>query len=379
LTSEPQEEDQSEERGLVPEILGMLAVVYILVLGASLLAGSVAFVANSLYVIVAAVFLYIPWWWMDRKGLDFDAFGLTTERMGRDILIGLAAALLTAAPFAAGYWYWQTEVHDRAYQFQWSNYLKWSPEYEGEPDSWGDEPGVWIWTRDRQVHVGVRAEDAQRSTFSVEVDEPMLPIVEGEASAKMDGADRTRWEVRVPAGSGKSRLVVRPQGPGTADFAKTLSVEATSDATLPIRAGPSASRKSDGSFSMHRGLGWLGLWLITHVFFVALPEEFFYRGYLQTRIRQAFGYEVDSTDEADTAGDSAIAGFTASNLLASIAFAAGHLLIPIGGQIQPGRASVFFPSLIFGWLRDWTGGVAASVTYHAACNMMMLLAAVHFF
>jgi hypothetical protein len=368
LTPDPQEEEPNEERRLVPEILGMLAVVYVLVLGASLLAGSVAFVANSLYVIVAAVFLYIPWWWMDREGLDFDAFGLTTEGMGRDIAIGLVAALLTAAPFAAGYWYWQTEVNERAYQFQWSNYLKWAPEYEGEPQSWGDEPGIWIWTRDRQVHVGLRADDSTETEIQVDVDAASLPIVEGEASARMASTERTRWEVRLPADSGKSRLVFKPQGPGTEDFTESLSVKVPSDSNVPIYVGPSASRQSGGSFSMQRGLGWLGLWLITHVFFVALPEEFFYRGYLQTRIRQAFG-----------SGEATIFGFTLSNLVASIAFAAGHLLIPIGGQIQLGRASVFFPSLIFGWLRDWTGGIAASVTYHAACNMMMLLAAVHFF
>jgi membrane protease YdiL (CAAX protease family) len=31
--------------------------------------------------------------------------------------------------------------------------------------------------------------------------------------------------------------------------------------------------------------------------------------------------------------------------------------------------SVFFPSLLFGWLRARTGGIGASVFFHALCNL----------
>jgi membrane protease YdiL (CAAX protease family) len=30
---------------------------------------------------------------------------------------------------------------------------------------------------------------------------------------------------------------------------------------------------------------------------------------------------------------------------------------------------VFFPSLVFGWLRAKTGGIGAAVLFHAACNI----------
>jgi hypothetical protein len=33
------------------------------------------------------------------------------------------------------------------------------------------------------------------------------------------------------------------------------------------------------------------------------------------------------------------------------------------------RLAVFFPALVFGWLRARTGGIGAGVIYHAACNL----------
>jgi uncharacterized protein len=50
---------------------------------------------------------------------------------------------------------------------------------------------------------------------------------------------------------------------------------------------------------------------------------------------------------------------------------------------QPARLSVFFPSLVFGWLRApkkgtpkkgmQTGGIGAAVAFHAACNIFSAL------
>jgi membrane protease YdiL (CAAX protease family) len=50
-------------------------------------------------------------------------------------------------------------------------------------------------------------------------------------------------------------------------------------------------------------------------------------------------------------------------------FAAGHL-----ATVQvPARLAVFFPALLFGWLRARTGGVGASVFFHATCNLYSLV------
>jgi membrane protease YdiL (CAAX protease family) len=88
---------------------------------------------------------------------------------------------------------------------------------------------------------------------------------------------------------------------------------------------------------------------------IALPEEVFYRGYLQTRLDDAWSGRVRILG--------APIGF--SVLVTSIIFALGHLAT----IHDPGRLAVFFPSLLFGWLRVRTGGVGASIAFHASCNL----------
>jgi membrane protease YdiL (CAAX protease family) len=93
----------------------------------------------------------------------------------------------------------------------------------------------------------------------------------------------------------------------------------------------------------------------TQLLMVALPEEAFYRGYLQTRLDKAWGAR------SNVLGARLGAGVVVSNLI----FALGHLLtLP-----YPGRLAVFFPGLAFGWLRAKTGGIGAALVFHALCNL----------
>lgn len=95
-----------------------------------------------------------------------------------------------------------------------------------------------------------------------------------------------------------------------------------------------------------------------HLLVVALPEEMFYRGYLQSRLEQAWPsrWRVFGTRVG------------AGLLVASLVFALGHLL----ATPLITRLAVFFPSLLFGWLRARTGGIGSSVLFHAACNVFSL-------
>jgi uncharacterized protein len=86
-----------------------------------------------------------------------------------------------------------------------------------------------------------------------------------------------------------------------------------------------------------------------------LAEEAFYRGYLQTSVddhlppkRRVLGAQV---------------GW--GILIVSAVFALGHLLT----RFDPNRLAVFFPSLVFGWLRLRTGGIGAPTVFHALCNL----------
>jgi membrane protease YdiL (CAAX protease family) len=95
--------------------------------------------------------------------------------------------------------------------------------------------------------------------------------------------------------------------------------------------------------------------LVGQVAIIALPEEVFYRGYLQSRLDEVWlpRFRVFG------------AMLGPSLVVTSAIFALGHLAT----IHDPGRLAVFFPSLLFGWLRARTGGVGASIAFHALCNV----------
>jgi len=102
---------------------------------------------------------------------------------------------------------------------------------------------------------------------------------------------------------------------------------------------------------------------------IALPEEAFYRGYLQSRLDAAlpgFGWRKDASGASVPVRLRVLgASIGPALLLTSLIFAAGHFAT----IRQPARLAVFFPSLLFGWLRCRTGGVGAGIAFHAACNL----------
>lgn len=98
-------------------------------------------------------------------------------------------------------------------------------------------------------------------------------------------------------------------------------------------------------------------WLLVpyHLFFVAIPEEFFYRGYVQTRLNEVFPrrFLVFGTP----------VGWALP--LASLYFAFGHSLV----TVRWWHFATFFPGLLFGWLRERTGNPLAGALLHAWANV----------
>ncbi|MBI4508933.1 MAG: CPBP family intramembrane metalloprotease [Deltaproteobacteria bacterium] len=116
----------------------------------------------------------------------------------------------------------------------------------------------------------------------------------------------------------------------------------------------------------HRFVGWKGLAeprapmdfldsAITQVVVVAVPEELFFRGYLLRRLEEAF-----PPRRRLLGGGIGIALATSALL-----FALGHVLVD--GDFR--RMAVFFPGLLFGWMRSATGSILAGSIVHAASNL----------
>jgi membrane protease YdiL (CAAX protease family) len=96
--------------------------------------------------------------------------------------------------------------------------------------------------------------------------------------------------------------------------------------------------------------------VLDQVLLIALPEEFFFRGYLQTQFDDVWGrpYRLLGTEVG--------LGLP----LAAALFALCHVLF--GG---PARFIVFFPAVLYGWLRARTGTIAVPTLYHAFSNLLM--------
>jgi len=99
----------------------------------------------------------------------------------------------------------------------------------------------------------------------------------------------------------------------------------------------------------------LGEDVLGQLLVIALPEEAFYRGYLQTTLDDIW------KPRWRVLGATLGPGLFVSAVL----FALGHFLT----EAHPNRLAVFFPALVFGWLRTRTRGVGAGVAFHALCNL----------
>lgn len=99
-----------------------------------------------------------------------------------------------------------------------------------------------------------------------------------------------------------------------------------------------------------------GVQILEQIWLIALPEEVFFRGYLQSQFDRA------SRRRWRVLGVEVGLGLPAAALL----FAACHIVN--GG---PARLVTFFPGLWYGWLRARTGNVWVPALYHAASNLLM--------
>ena len=89
---------------------------------------------------------------------------------------------------------------------------------------------------------------------------------------------------------------------------------------------------------------------------VALPEEFFFRAYLQTNLNQAWGRPFRLLG----------AQWGWGLPVAALIFALCHLVYGDLAQLK-----VAFFGLFAGWLRERTGSIAGPVLYHAAGNILL--------
>lgn len=97
---------------------------------------------------------------------------------------------------------------------------------------------------------------------------------------------------------------------------------------------------------------------------IALPEEFFFRGYMQKRLNEIWPKKWKLMGVS----------FGLALPVVSFIFAISHSLI----QFQWWHIFIFFPSLVFGWLYEKRGTITAPLLFHAACNIFAQWVFIHY-
>jgi hypothetical protein len=90
---------------------------------------------------------------------------------------------------------------------------------------------------------------------------------------------------------------------------------------------------------------------------VALPEELFFRGLLHQLCERAL------PPKRRVLGG----GIGWALVISSALFAVGHVAV----DLDPRRFAVFFPGMLFGWMRSATGSILAGTIAHASSNLFI--------
>lgn len=98
-------------------------------------------------------------------------------------------------------------------------------------------------------------------------------------------------------------------------------------------------------------------YLLTQIVVVGLPEEMLFRGYVQGRLEDAWPPSVRLLGAEVSIG---------AWLVQAALFAVLHFVV----EVHVARFAVFFPALLFGWLRSLRGSIGAAVFVHAFCNVL---------
>jgi membrane protease YdiL (CAAX protease family) len=101
----------------------------------------------------------------------------------------------------------------------------------------------------------------------------------------------------------------------------------------------------------------LGAFVATQLVVVGLPEEAFFRGYVQMRLCDAWSQRVRMLG-----ADVSVPALVVQAAL----FALMHFLI----DLHVVRLAVFFPGLLFGWIAARRHGIGAATVVHALSNWL---------
>jgi membrane protease YdiL (CAAX protease family) len=350
-------------RDSIPREITSVFIISLIFIGLIILLGQwIPFVSENALGFVALLFLYLPTVFLRKKGLDSRDYGLDLNEPIRGLITGILITCLTLPGFLIGFHLWETRVLHHESTPSWDNYFSWPESLRIADDApILDEPlANGIWLRRLQRSIWLKWAENDVGTLTVESDSLLtyrggqVPVID------LESDDQSRWRFDTSPSGGT--VVFWAQEGSYLKLSSTPSAVSQTNRHIDVPGGE--IDPETGGIIIRRQIWWLPFALLVQLLLVALPEEFFYRGYLQGRID-------DLTPIRWNLGP-----FHTSPaiLITSTLFALSHFL----SGFNPLRLSVFFPSLVFGWLKDRSEGLVAPIVYHAACNLMVQLAVIHY-
>jgi|GEM_PF-3934942 membrane protease YdiL (CAAX protease family) len=328
----------------------------------------VPWVDANLGTLVALIFLFLPAWVLWRQRIDLAEFGLRVEPFGKSILLVAFVSLVVLPPFAAGHYGWHSWLSNEPVEWN-SNRLQRFPQVLWErPDSltsentlkvWVEQDSMWVLSTLSEPHeIAVHIHQKENSepidvvTIGLNASNALRQQAVGNQKFADEGSD---GRLSLLWHNPQTPNVLCNKGCGFSfpiDTVESISIKATP--SIVFQQGRSAEI-SAGPIDIEQTFWWLPILFFVQLIAVAIPEEWFFRCYLQQR------FDAAMTPKWSIFGSSLGWGWILSNAL----FALGHLVL----DPRVERLAVFFPGLLFGWMFARTRSIAAPALMHALANV----------
>ena len=306
---------------------------------------------------LAGLLFFVPWWILRDRGITMEELGAHTGSWRSTVTWSLGTMLVVFPLFAAGHHLVMTGVMDRELNTSAERWTRWDQALEGLPAhscaeretliAFTDSRGLWVLGPTRE---SVELQGVWSAGRHVTCEREKLPVASTPRRPDREG------RLRLAPGEG----ILLPL-----EARAELHLEATTagGTLVPghrILSGAYGQKSGeDGVVSGARDLWWILPFLVVQLGLVALPEEWFFRGYLQARMDQRWGTPWTFLGTS----------FGPGLLAAALAFALLHPILIPGAH----RLLVFFPALLFGWLRARNGHIGAAMVVHAGSNLLLEL------
>ena len=355
----------------------------VLIAGGSWASLFLPFLSMHLQWMIPLAFVGIPWLMLRKEGKKLEEIGAVHEPWRAILFPALLAALVVFPLYFGGFHLVQTLGFNRS----------WTPVpldlFEEEtplldlvligPKTLDKRPdklipgGVHLWEEGGHIYILGTMKPEDTVGIEVRSSDPLPPFKQfWLRKGKIFTERSSAKSVQTPSESNPGRLGTVKGNQGL--FMNMSSVqrweldvhhgEAKIEAHT-IRMGSLGQAPSSGlPLAFHRSFLWIIALVLTHILAVGVPEEIFYRGYIQSHLREVF---PDRWTFLGTPwGPSVVA--------TSALFAIGHFII----AFDPARLIVFFPSLLFGWMKNRTGTIGHVAVFHGLCNVALDLFQRHY-